>query len=232
MTALSSLAERHGLALVEDAAQAHGATVDGRPVGGWGAAGCFSLYATKNVTAGEGGLITTDDAAVADRLRALRNQGMRARYEYVGWGCNWRLSDLHAAIALPQVRDLAAINDRRRRNARVLQDGLRDLPGLALPREPAGREHVWHQYTVEVTGGRLDRDGLAARLTEGGIGNAVYYPQAMPDVAHLAAHPDVADDDVPRARRAAAQVLSLPVGHHLETARIEQVVTAVREALS
>jgi len=232
LPSLAATARRHGLALVEDAAQAHGAAVAGRPVGGWGTAGCFSLYATKNVSAGEGGLVTTDDDAVADRLRTLRNQGMRARYDYAGWGSNWRLSDLHAAIALPQVRRLGAVNARRRANADRLTAALTGVPGLVLPHVPAGREHVWHQYTVRVEdGAAVDRDGLSAALTAAGVGNAVFYPQALPDVAHLAAHPDVADDPVPAARAAAGRVLSLPVGHHLADAQLDRVAEAVREVL-
>jgi dTDP-4-amino-4,6-dideoxygalactose transaminase len=232
MPAIQALAQRHGLAVIEDAAQAHGATVGGRAVGGWGTTGCFSLYATKNISAGEGGLITTDDDSVAERLRALRNQGMVARYEYLGWGCNWRMTDLHAAIALPQVVRLGATNERRRANAARLTDGLRGVSGLRLPQVPEGRTHVWHQYTVEVLGGPAARAALSARLTAAGIGNAVFYPQALPDVPHLSAHPDVADDFAPRARIAAERVLSLPVGHHLDDAQIDRVATAVQEVLS
>lgn len=232
LPALRAVADRHGLAMVEDAAQAHGAAVVGRPVGGWGTAGCFSLYATKNISAGEGGLVTTDDAAVADRLRTLRNQGMRARYDYAGWGSNWRLSDLHAAIALPQVRRLAVINDRRRANAARLTAGLADVPGLLLPGAPAGRDHVWHQYTVQVgPEAALTRDELSAALTAAGVGNAVFYPQALPDVEHLAAHPDVVADPVPVARATAARVLSLPVGHHLSDEQVDRVAETVREVL-
>src|SRR4029453_2325723 len=104
MVAISALAQRHGLPIVEDAAQAHGATIDGRGAGTFGL-GCFSFYGTKNLTTGEGGMITTDDDALADRLRVLRNQGMRARYQYEMAGHNYRLTDLQAAIGLPQLAD-------------------------------------------------------------------------------------------------------------------------------
>ena len=118
MTAIADLARRHGLAIVEDAAQAHGAACAGRSVGGYGA-GTFSLYGTKNITCGEGGVVVTDDDDVASKLRMLRNQGMRARYEYEMPGYNWRLTDLQAAVALPQVRRLK----------RSLPHALQTLPG-------------------------------------------------------------------------------------------------------
>jgi len=116
MPRFERLAAEHGLGLVEDAAQAHGARVGGRAVGSFGI-GCFSFYATKNITSGEGGMVTTNDEEVADRLRVLRNQGMRARYQYELAGHNYRLTDLQAAIALPHLLRLGAVNDSRRANA-------------------------------------------------------------------------------------------------------------------
>jgi dTDP-4-amino-4,6-dideoxygalactose transaminase len=113
MPALEAIASANGLAVIEDAAQAVGGSVDGTPVGGWGL-GCFSLYATKNVTTAEGGIVTTNDARLADRMRLLRNQGMRARYEYETRGYNLRLTDLHAAVGVPQMRNLDALTKRRR----------------------------------------------------------------------------------------------------------------------
>lgn len=222
------------IAIIEDAAQAHGAAIlDGngvrRPVGGWGLAGCFSLYATKNLSAGEGGLVTTTDAAFADRLRVLRNQGMRARYDYAGWGSNFRMSDLHAAIVVDDAARLAEINAHRQANAHQLLAGLADIPGLVLPPNPPGRECVWHQFTVRVDGSGPDRDGVAAALASRGIGSDVFYPQALCDVAHIAADPRTRIVSADRARRAAATVLSLPVGHHLDADQLDLVIAAVRE---
>ena len=134
--ALSAIADRNGLALVEDAAQAHGATYNGRGVGSFGV-GCFSLYGTKNVTTGEGGIVTTDDDAIADRLRLLRNQGMRARYQYEIAGHNYRLTDLQAALAHSAVRDLEATTAKRRRNAAALTNGLQTF--RASSRRPCNR---------------------------------------------------------------------------------------------
>ena len=230
------LAGRADVAVIEDAAQAHGAALrdeDGswRPVGGWGTAGCFSLYATKNLAAGEGGLVTTDDDTVADRLRVLRNQGMRARYEYAGWGSNMRMSDLHAAVVVDDAARLAQINDRRWANARRLLDGLAGVPGLRLPATPDGRACVWHQFTVRLEEATLTRDELSARLAARGIGSDVFYPRALCDVEHIAADPRCHVVSADRARQAAGTVLSLPVGHHLTPGQMDLVAAAVKEEL-
>ncbi|MEU5880333.1 DegT/DnrJ/EryC1/StrS family aminotransferase [Spirillospora sp. NPDC047279] len=231
MTELTALAERHGLALVEDAAQAHGASLRGRAAGSFGV-GAFSLYGTKNVTCGEGGLVTTADAGVADRLRLLRNQGMRHRYEYETVGYNWRLTDLQAAVAVPQIARIPQITAARAANARVLTAGLADVPGLVLPAEPADGTHAWHQYTVRVTAGAaVTRDGLADALTRAGVGHGVYYPRVMFDHDCYREHPRVRADAVPRARELARQVLSLPVHPGLDDADLRWIVGTVREAL-
>ena len=137
MDAIAAIAADRGLTVVEDAAQAHGATLHGRPAGSWGTA-TFSFYATKNITTGEGGMVTTADDAVADRLRLLRNQGMRRRYEYEVPGHNWRMTDLHAALALPQLTTYPQAVAARQANADRLSAGLRDLPGVVVPRHVPG----------------------------------------------------------------------------------------------
>jgi perosamine synthetase len=152
MDALTAIADRTGAAMIEDAAQSHGARFAGRAAGSFGV-GCFSLYATKNMTTGEGGIVTTADAGLAERMRILRNQGMRARYEYVVPGHNYRLTDLQAAVGIPQLEALEASTARRRENAARITAGLDDVPGVALPRELPKRDHVWHQYTVRVLEG-------------------------------------------------------------------------------
>ncbi|SES46377.1 DegT/DnrJ/EryC1/StrS family aminotransferase [Actinokineospora terrae] len=231
MGKLVPLAEEHGLALVEDAAQAVGATFDGRPAGSYGI-GCFSLYATKNVTTAEGGVITTGDAALADRLRVLRNQGMRARYQYEVAGHNYRMTDLHAAVGIPQLEKLATLTDARRRNATALSEGLAGIPGLETPAVLPGREHVWHQYTVLVTeDAAVDRDEFAAKLTERGIGNGIYYPKLVFDYDCYRDHPRVIASDAPVATKVAEQALSLPVHPKLTAGDIDTIVTTVREVL-
>ena len=151
---------------MEDAAQAHAADVDGRRVGSFGI-GCFSFYATKNVTSGEGGCITTDDSMLAERLRALRNQGMRSRYDYAMIGQNWRMTDVAAAIAIPQMEHLDEIVRTRRRNAALLTSLIRDDSAVTTPRVPEGRGHVWHQYTILLEPG-IDRDRVAASMSSDG----------------------------------------------------------------
>jgi dTDP-4-amino-4,6-dideoxygalactose transaminase len=231
MAHIAPLAADRGLAVVEDAAQAHGATVDGRAVGSFGL-GCFSLYGTKNVTSGEGGMITTDDDVLADTLRVLRNEGMRARYQYERVGYNYRLTDVQAAIAIPQLAHLADSNERRRHNAASLDRGLADIPGLRRPLVAPGHNHVFHQYTVRVTrDSRLDRDELARHLAENGIETGIYYPRVVHDYDCFRTHPGVVATPVPEAARAAREVLSLPVHPHLSTNDVDRVVDVVRRAL-
>ncbi|SFA44895.1 dTDP-4-amino-4,6-dideoxygalactose transaminase [Rhodococcoides kroppenstedtii] len=231
MTPLITIAERHGLAIVEDAAQAHGATYDGRGVGTFGL-GCFSFYATKNLTTGEGGMITSDDDAVADRLRVLRNQGMRARYEYEMVGHNYRMTDLQASLALPQMGAYHSQIAQRRRNAEALSTGLKDVPGLTLPTELSGRGHVWHQFTVLVDeDASIDRNTLADRLTEAGVGSGIYYPRAAYDYDCYRAHPRVQIDETPVATSVASRCLSIPVHARLSEDDVATVVAAVRSAM-
>lgn len=231
MDRLAPIADRYGLSIIEDAAQAHGARVGGRPVGSFGL-GCFSLYATKNITSGEGGLVTTNDAALADRLRLLRNQGMRARYQYEIVGHNYRMTELQAAIAIPQVARLKEINAVRTRNAARLTEGLKDVPGLIVPVVPDGREHVFHQYTVRVTNSaRASRDELAGALASSEITTGVYYPRLMHDYPCYANDPRVIKDATPFAAGLASEVLSLPVHQLLTDQDLDRIIDGVRMAL-
>jgi perosamine synthetase len=229
MSPLMSLAATHGLAVVEDAAQAHGADVDGRRAGGFGV-GCFSFYATKNVTSGEGGCVTTDDAMLAERLRVIRNQGMRARYDYAMIGQNWRMTDIAAAIAIPQMQRLDAIIDARRRNAGMLTSLLKGNPAVMTPHVPDGRGHVWHQYTVLLEPG-VDRDSVAAAMSSAGIDTGVYYPGLVWEHSAYRDHPNVRRDDTPVARDATTRCLSLPVHPGLSTSDIERVAGRLGRAL-
>lgn len=229
MQPIEALAHDHGLRILEDAAQSHGATYQGRAAGSYGL-GTFSLYATKNLTTGEGGLIVTDDAELADRLRVLRNQGMRARYEYEVAGHNYRLTDLQAAVGIPQLARYASIVEARRRNAARLTEGLADAPGIVVPKELPGREHVWHQYTIRVTDeARVDRAEFVEQLTEHGIGSGAYYPRLVTDYDAYRRHPRVSVADTPVAARVAREVVSLPVHHHLADDELDAVISAVRE---
>ncbi|CAN5607391.1 DegT/DnrJ/EryC1/StrS family aminotransferase [soil metagenome] len=227
-----TLADEHGLAVVEDAAQAVGARYHDRTVGGAGL-GCFSLYATKNIATGEGGVITTNDDDLADRLRLLRNQGMRQRYQYEMAGNNYRLTDLAAAVGVPQLARLDEYTAARQRNAAALRDGLARVPGLMLPPEPpADRSHVYHQFTVRITDeSSHSRDEVVAELERLGVGSGIYYPKLVFDYDCYRGDRRVVIDDVPHAATIARQVLSLPVHPYLDPSDVDTVVAAVRKVL-
>jgi perosamine synthetase len=222
MDRILPIAQRHGLAVVEDAAQAHAAAIDGQPVGTFGDAGCFSFYPTKNMHSLEGGMITTANAGLARTLRLLRNQGMEQRYANEIVGANMRLTDVAAAIGRVQLSQLAGWTATRRANAAYLSA---NLSGVETPAVPPGWEHAYHQYTIRVTG---DRDAFQAGLADRGVGSAVYYPTPIHRLRpYLTEDGRVGDWKLPETDRAAAEVLSLPVFPTLTAAELEQIVEAV-----
>ncbi|HLU59352.1 MAG TPA: DegT/DnrJ/EryC1/StrS family aminotransferase [Pseudonocardia sp.] len=226
MAALSEIADAHGLAIVEDAAQAHLARLSGRPVGTFGEVAAFSFYPTKNMTTGEGGMVVCADEATARRVRLLRNQGMEKRYANEVVGYNARMTDLQAAIGRVQLRRLPGWTEVRRRNAAALTGALRGVAaaaGLGLPSVAPGAEPVWHQYTVRAP----HRDEVVARLAEFGVPAGVYYPTPI----HRLPAYDL-DLDLPHTAAAARQVLSLPVHPNLSGAQLDRVVDAVERAVT
>ena len=225
MAAIVEVANRHGLAVVEDACQAHGATFDGHPVGSFGH-GVFSLYATKNMTSGEGGLITTDDDALADRIRLYRNQGMRERYRHETLGYNYRLTDLAAAIGLVQLDKLDRNTARRQTIAKRYDEAFADLP-VELPARPADRTHVFHQYTIRVG---EERDRVAAELAAAGVATGIYYPIPVHRQRYVLDLGIAAD--LPETDRAAATTLSIPIYPGLSEADQDIVIRGVRDALA
>lgn len=228
---IQPLATRAGACLVEDAAQAHGARVGDRPVGGFGV-GCFSFYATKNVTTGEGGAVTTDDEALDDRVRLLRNQGMRGRYQYELPGHNYRMTELQAALGIPGLEQLDTRLATRRVHAAALQAGLGQLEGIVIPNEPDGRTHAWHQFTIRVTdAARVSRDNLASELSARGIATGVYYPRPVFDYDCYRDHPHVHTGHFPTAEHAAREVLSLPVHPGLSEGDLTRIVETMQDLL-
>jgi dTDP-4-amino-4,6-dideoxygalactose transaminase len=219
MTALSSIASRHALAIVEDACQAHGATCAGRPVGTFGSAGAFSFYPTKNLGAlGDGGAIVTNNAALADKLKRLRNGGQTDRYHHPELGVNSRLDDLQAAVLRARLPRLAAGNARRRELAARYRSALAGGP-VAVPAEcDAG--HVYHLFVVLAR----DRAAFQAHLQSQGIGTLVHYPIPVPRQAAFAAYAPAA---CPIADRICAEVCSLPMHPQLSDADAREVVAAV-----
>jgi dTDP-4-amino-4,6-dideoxygalactose transaminase len=226
---LSALAAKHGLKVIEDACQAVGAEYDGKKAGNLGDVGCFSLYATKNIMSGEGGMITTNDEAIATRVRQFRQHGMSGPYQYEGIGYNYRMTDLQAAIANEQLKKVNRFNEARRRNAKLFDEGLRGITGLGLPKVAAKRTHVYHQYTIRVLEDfPLERDALIDELKKREIGAAVYYPKSLHDVPHIAAYGYKAGD-FPESEKAASQVLSLPIHPKVSESDIQTIITALKE---
>jgi perosamine synthetase len=217
MDALQAVADRHGIRIFEDAAQAHGASWGGRRVGTFGTFGMFSLYPTKNMTSVEGGMVSCVDDDLARRVRLLRNQGMERPYENELVGLNNRMTDVHASIGRVQLTKLAGWTAQRQANARFLDE---HLEGVVVPPVAPGAVHVYHQYTIRVG---QDRDGVAKALREEyGVGTGVYYP-----VPNHRLRSFTQQVDLPETERAAAEVLSLPVHPSLSQPDLEVIVHAV-----
>jgi dTDP-4-amino-4,6-dideoxygalactose transaminase len=222
MGPLLDLCEERGLALVEDAAQAHGARWEGRMAGSVGAAGCFSFYPTKNMTTGEGGAVTTSDPGVATRMRLLRQHGLSGPYTYEMFGYNSRMTDMEAAVGLVQLGRLEGFNRVRCQNASRLTDGLEEV--VVTPHEAIYADHVFHQYTIKAD----RRDELRQHLHDQGIGTGIYYPHPLTDVPILEGRMQVPSEPVV-ASRLSREVLSLPVHPGLSDDDVSTVATAVRE---
>ncbi len=221
LPAIDEVARARNLIVIEDAAQAMGATIDGRPVGSSRATVCFSLYATKNVMSGEGGMITTSDPQVEEACRRLRSHGRLKKEEPTGLGFNFRLGELGAALGRAQLARLPEMQRRRRINASTLADRLADV--VTTPVTRPGVEHAWHQFTVRVPS---DRDGLAARLAAEGCASAAFYRTP----AHR--YPFVASRSVlketPVVDRLAKEALSLPVHPLMSGEEVQGVAEKVR----
>ncbi len=222
MDALQAIADRHGLKIIEDACQAVGATYHGRAAGSFGT-GCFSLYATKNVMSGEGGMITTGDDAVAEQCRMMRNHGMKRRDYHDMLGYNFRMSDLHAAIGLAQMDRLPEFAEKRKANAAFLNANLKTV---ITPKVKEGYDHVWHQYTVRVAEGR-DRDGAVKQLNDAGVGTGLFYPVPAHQQGYI--QETLGRVSMPVAERLAKEVISLPVHPQLSQADLETIAQEVNK---
>ena len=224
MDMIQAIADRYGLAVVEDACQAHGATFRGRRAGSFGH-GAWSLYATKNMTTAEGGFVTTNDDKLADWLRRYRNQGMRSRYQFEMLGYNFRMTDLAAAIGIAQFAKLERNTARRQQIAARYDKAFGELP-IGLPITPDGRTHVFHQYTLDVGGAR---DAIVADLREAGVGADIYYPIPVHRQEYIMERGLHAD--LPATEAAAARTLALPMFPGLTEAEQDQVIEAVKSAV-
>jgi dTDP-4-amino-4,6-dideoxygalactose transaminase len=228
MDAVADLAARRGLAIVEDAAQAHGATQKDAPPGATSHAATYSFYPSKNLGAyGDAGAVATNDDRLAATIRALRNYGSETKYEHPKPGFNSRLDALQAAILSVKLPHLEAWNEARREAARRYDELLGDTGGVEIPETMSGNTHVWHLYVLRV--GR--RDAVLKSLHDRGIGAGIHYPKPL----HLQgafASQGCAEGDFPVAEAAAAEILSLPLYPEITTKQQERVAAAVREAVA
>jgi dTDP-4-amino-4,6-dideoxygalactose transaminase len=229
MTALGILAERHGLAIVEDACQAIGASFRSRQTGSFGV-GCFSFYGSKNITCGEGGMVTTNDDAIAIRIRRLRDHGTDGiAYRHLEVGTNWRMTDLQASLLRVQLTRLGAITTRRRDNAAYYHEQLATTPLRLPPCNDNDYQSVFHQFTIGV--GDNKRDAVKDHLDTAGIEARIYYPTAIPEAPYLRnLGLKAGEHELPVSYRAAREVLSIPVHPGLGDSELGVVVEAVRDA--
>ena len=221
MNELKALADKYSLMLFEDAAQAHGARLHGQFVGTFGAFGAFSFYPTKNMTSGEGGMVTTTDQTIARNVRLLRNQGMEQRYANELIGLNNRMTDIHAAIGRVQLTKVGQWTKQRQAHARFFDT---HLEGVIVPRVAEGATHVYHQYTIRLID--TDRDRFMKALDkEWGVGSGVYYP--IPNHRLESLKPYAPSTELDNTLRATREVLSLPVYPSLTDQQRERIVEAV-----
>ena len=224
MDPILEIAEKHDLKVIEDAAQAHGSTYKGKKIGSIGDLGCFSFYPTKNMTTGEGGMVTTNDEELAEKSSMVRAHGESKRYEQSLLGYNYRMTDIAASIGLVQLKNIDQINKKRNENAEYLSEGLSDVKGITTPEIAENVTHVFHQYTIRVS---KDRDAFKDFLTQKEIGTGVHYPIVLykqPYYQNIGL-----TGNCPEAELAANQVISLPVHPSLTQEELDTLISAVKE---
>jgi dTDP-4-amino-4,6-dideoxygalactose transaminase len=221
MDAIVRIAQKYNLAIIEDACQAHGASYKGQPIGSFGTA-CYSLYATKNMTTIEGGMLVTNDPQIAERARLFRSHGSPKTYQHVILGYNMRMTDLVAAVGLVQMDKLNDWNNIRRNNAAYLTEKLSTVKGVVTPKIRPDAEHVFHQYTVRIQ----DRDNAAQKLRDKGVGVGIHYPTP---IHKQPLYQDLGyKDELPVAELACLEVLSLPVHPSLTRDDLDYIINAVK----
>ncbi len=218
MGKINKLATQHGLKVLEDSCQAHGAAINERRVGSMGDAASFSFYPTKNMTTGEGGIITTNDDEIDDLARKFRNHGMADRYVYEFLGYNFRMTDIAASIGIVQLAKLEQMTKARISNAAYLTESLK-AKGIDTPYVPDNYRHVFHQYTIRVQ----DRDNLVQKLRDKGVGSGIYYPKPLHQFDLLAKY---GSKGLGNSEKAAEEVLSLPVHPGLSKEDLDTIIGA------
>ena len=226
MDPINQTAHDHGLNVIEDAAQAHGATYKGKKAGSLGDLGCFSFYPTKNMTTSEGGIITTDNEDMAEKTRVLRSHGESKRYNHVVLGYNFRMTDIAAAIGIVQLKKLEKFNEKRIENAKYLTKYIDEINGIKAPYVSDNVKHVFHQFTVRVE--KFNRDKLMEFLNNSGIGTGIHYPKP---IYQQKVYQEFGFNSLcPEAERASSEVLSLPVHPSLKKEDLEKIVFTLKEA--
>jgi perosamine synthetase len=219
---IREIAEEHDLVVVEDAAQAHGATYKGKPAGSFSDAACWSLYASKNITTGEGGVVTTDSDKVAETLRLIRTHGEKAKYASLMLGHNYRMSEIQAAIGLVQLEKLPVFVTKRRKNAQRLTKILAKTEKLQLPKKTKGQLHSWYLYTVRLKDSdEAERDKILEELKKKGIGAAAYYVHPVHAMPYY--QESFGERKLPETEKAAKQVFSLPVHPSVTDAQVDYI---------
>jgi dTDP-4-amino-4,6-dideoxygalactose transaminase len=227
-TSVESILKERNIALVRDAAQAHGAQIGGEHIVKHADAICLSFYPTKNISAPEGGAVLSNDEKIDQIVRMYRNQGMSQRYVYGMSGDNLRMTDIHASILRPNIGKIAIFANRRAENAALLSEGLSQVEGITIPAIDKNRRHVWHQYTIMVEPQfGLDRDQLHDELDKAGIGSGVYYPKSMVDHDTFRNHPKISVGPIGVTEEVAQKVLSLPVHPGLTEGDIHRIVETI-----
>ncbi len=210
MNPLREIATKHGIALLEDAAQAHGATYNGKPAGAFTDAACWSMYASKNIMTGEGGVITTDSDQLDETFRMIRTHGEKAKYASLILGTNYRMSEVQAAIGNVQLTRLPSFIAKRRQNAQQLTKILQKTSKLVLPTESKDRLHSWYLYTARLKDATEEqRDRLVAELKKKGIGSEVYYIHPIHEMPYY--RENYGSKKLPETEKAQKQVFSLPI---------------------
>ncbi len=226
MQEISEIAQKHNLKIIEDACQAHGAHLQGKKVGSF-ATGCFSFYPTKNMTTGEGGMITTNDQKVAEKVRRFINHGSEKKYYHDSLGFNYRMTDIAAALGIEQLKKLPLFNAKRRKNALFLTKELQTVKGIVCPDFTEG--HVFHQYTLRVTPEYpLGRDQLQKLLKEKGIESSIFYPLPL---HKQKAYQEYQEHIFPVAEKLAEEVLSLPIIPSLGEEEMKMIIRVIREVI-
>ena len=231
MEKIISIAKKHHLIVIEDAAQAHDAEINGKKAGSIGKVGVFSLYATKNIMAAEGGLVTSDNREIIERVKSFRHHGQSSngQYDYIDFGYNYRMTDIHAVIGLNQLEKLEEFNEARRRNARIYNEYLGEIEGITTPYIPKGYKHVYHQYTIKIDHRKFghSREELIRELNNNDIFPAVFYPKPLHLIPTYKKY-GFKEGDFPIAEKLSEEVLSLPVHPGINKNDVEKVFWVVK----